>query len=302
MFPFRLRDLQGSQGAGDLVWVTGELPRGPGVAIVGTRRPTPEGERFAREIARDLAALGVVVFSGGALGIDTAAHVGALEGAGQTVVVAPSSFDRPYPPGNRALFERIVQSGGAFLTSYPPGTGARQHHFFHRNAQLAALALAVVVVETRYTGGARNALAAARKLGRPVLAVPGPPWVPEASGCILEIRMGAGIAESADDILEAIGLPRRAPRGTSPSTPGSAPPTSGSGVAWPGRPTRTSPVRVDPESERVLAVLRKGPAHPDALCAEAGLPAARLQGLLLTLTLEGALVSEPSGRVSLVKV
>ncbi|HEX7671172.1 MAG TPA: DNA-processing protein DprA, partial [Polyangiaceae bacterium] len=266
--------------------------------------PTVEGERFTRQLARELAEVGVAIFSGGARGIDTAAHLGALEGSGQTVVVAPSSFDCPFPPENHALFERVVHAGGAFITSYPPGTQARQHHFFHRNAQLAALALAVVVVETRFVGGARNALAAARKLGRPVLAVPGAPWVPEASGCILEIRNGARIVASADDVLEAIGLPRRKHRGASAalaplaaSSPGgSRPPASSGGLAA----GRSPPTPLDPERDRVLAALRKGPAHPDALCAETGLPAARLQALLLTLTLEGTLVSEPSGRVSLV--
>jgi DNA processing protein len=294
MFPVRLRDLHGlRQGAPDTVWVVGELPRGPGVAIVGTRHPTVDGERFARNLARELAEAGVAVFSGGALGIDTAAHEGALDGGGPTVVVAPSSFDCPYPPRNQALFERIVRAGGAFITAYPPRTKARQHHFFQRNAQLAALALGLVVVETRYEGGARNAAAAARRLGRPVLAVPGAPWVPEASGCILEIRNGARIAASVDDVLEALGLPKRSQVG-SPPTPAGHPPSP----LWPPSPARPSG---DPERDRVLARLRKGPAHPDALCTDAGLSAARLQALLLTLTLEGTLVSEPSGRVSLVR-
>jgi DNA processing protein len=284
-FPPRLRDLQTPP---DVVWAVGELPRGPAVAIVGTRYPTGEGRSFARALARDLAQAGVAVFSGGAIGIDTAAHEGALDGGGPTVVVAPSSFDCPYPDLNGELFERIVRAGGAFVTAYPPGTPARQHHFFQRNEQLAAFTSALVIVETRYVGGARNAAAAARRLGRPVLAVPGPPWVPEARGCILEIRRGARIAISAEDVLEALDLPRRRP-GRSPSPPAGHAPT------LPG-------LSGEADLDRLRAALEKGPAHPDALCRDTGLPASRLQALILTLTLEGTLVSEPSGRISLVKL
>jgi DNA processing protein len=283
-YPPRLRDLP---DASDTIWVTGELPRGPAAAIVGTRRPSEDGRQFARAIARELAEAGVAVFSGGALGIDTAAHEGALDGGGPTVVVAPSSFDCPYPPENQRLFERIVRAGGAFVTGYPPGTSARQHHFFPRNAQLAALTSVLVVVETRYIGGARNAAAAARKLGRPVLAVPGAPWVPQAAGCILEIRNGARIAASVDDVLAVLDHPKPRQGGSPPPSAGPPPSPSGSSAG--------------PDGDAVLAALRKGPAYPDALCAATGLRASQIQALLLTLTLEGTLVSEPSGRVSLVR-
>jgi len=174
-FPPRLGDLPEPPRR---LWIRGELPRGPAVAIVGTRHPTDEGRRFAEELARALASVGVAILSGGARGIDTAAHEGALAVGGTTVVISPSGFGAEYPKSNRPLFERVVEAGGAFLTSFPEGTLARPHRFFTRNAQLVALSDALVVVETRYQGGSRNAAAAARKLGRPVLVVPGAPWMP----------------------------------------------------------------------------------------------------------------------------
>ncbi len=271
-----------------MVYVVGELPRGPSVAIVGTRDPTPEAARFAESLARELGEEGVAIVSGGAKGIDTAAHRGALHAGSPTVVVAPSSFDRPFPEENAALFEEIVTRGGAFLTTYPEGTAAHYHRFFERNAVLAALAHALVIVETRFRGGARNAAKAARALGRPVLAVPGAPWNPRASGCLLELRSGARLVTSVDDVLIAAGLPRRRDRGSAMSRQGS--PCSPEVVG-------TAP---DPELRALRAALRSGPSTPDRLCLLTGLAAARVQALLLTLTLEKIVVSDPSGRVSLI--
>jgi len=281
-YPPRLRDLERPP---EVVHVTGELPRGHAAAIVGTREPTSEAEAFAYELARGLADRDVVVYSGGALGIDTAAHRGALASGGRTVVVAPSSFDCPFPEENGSLFEQIVEGGGAFLTTHPPGTPAARHHFFARNHVLAALVDVLVMVESRYRGGARNALKAARRLGRKVLVVPGSPWNPKASGCLLEIRNGAPLATSVDDVLIALGLPKRA-------------------GAAPVRPARRSVFLEgqDPDRFSVLAALENGSIDVDALCQATGLGAARVQAMLLTLTLEGIVVSGPSGRVSLVSV
>jgi DNA processing protein len=269
------------------VFVVGDLPRGPAVAIVGTRTPTQGGVRFARKLAHDLARAGIVVLSGGAEGIDTAAHQGALDGSGATVVVAPSSFDCPYPDTNEALFAEIVARGGAFLTEYEAGVTAQRHQFFARNSLLAALADALVVVETRFRGGARNAAKAARAIGRPVLAVPAAPWTPTGAGCILELKAGACIASSAHDVLAAMGLQSGATHPSAPSRPM-------------GRHARAALGRPDPERAAVVALLSVGPLWPDEICRGAGLPAHRLQALLLTLTLESVVVSEPSGRVSLV--
>jgi DNA processing protein len=226
--------------------------------------------------------------SGGADGIDTAAHRGALDaraGAG-TVVVAPSSFDQPYPAKNGPLFREIVERGGAHLATRGAGAPPQLHHFFERNAVLVALVDALVVVETRFRGGARNAAKAARRLQRPVLVVPGAPWVATAGGCILELKAGASVVSTAADVLRALGLPvgRHAAAGPDPAA-GSLPRGPGLGA--------------DPERAALLQVLENGPQYPDALCVQADLALPLVQALLLTLTLEGIVVSEPSGRVRL---
>jgi DNA processing protein len=301
-YPARLRDLPKPP---DVVFVAGELPHAPSVAIVGTRTPSDAAVVFARKLARDLAREGVAVISGGAKGIDTAAHQGALDADGATVVVGPSSFDRPYPDTNEALFAQIVGRGGAFLSEYDAGVTAQRHHFFARNSLLAAMADALVVVETRVRGGARNAAKAARELGRPVLAVPAAPWSPTGGGCILELKAGARVASSARDVLDAIAL---RPLGR-PETEDLDAGQTGTRVPAPRDPPRSRPVGrgvqvllelPDPERAAVVALLSVGPLWPDEICRNLSLPAHRLQALLLTLTLESVVVCEPSGRVSLV--
>ena len=151
--PGRLADLEKPP---ERLYLRGELPRGPTVAIVGTRHSTREYEGYARTLARDLAEAGIAVLSGGAKGIDTQAHWGALDAGGVTVVVAPAGFDRPFPAKNAELFRRVVDGGGAYLSLVDAGTPATSGIFFRRNECLVALAHVVVVVEARFRGGALN--------------------------------------------------------------------------------------------------------------------------------------------------
>lgn len=144
------------------------------------------------------------MLSGGAKGIDTAAHRGALGVAGKTVVVAPSSFDRPFPEENAELYDRVLASGGGYVTDCPPGTAATRAHFFPRNQYLVALCHAVVIVEAPVRSGARNAAKQARRLGRPLLVVPGSPWSPASRGCILELQRGARLVASAREVLRVL--------------------------------------------------------------------------------------------------
>lgn len=199
--PPRLRDLPEPP---EELYAVGHPPRGPCVAIVGTRAATRVGLAYARHLAGALAAEGVVIASGGALGVDTAAHRGALDVRGRTVVVAPSSPDRPYPAKNARLFRRIVECGGALLSAYEKDVPASPPLFFQRNAFLAALADVVVVIETRYRGGARNTCAHARSLGRPVFVVPPAPWNPAASGAFEELRLGARLLRGPRDVLDVL--------------------------------------------------------------------------------------------------
>ncbi len=199
--PGRLADLEAPP---DRLFLRGELPRGPAVAIVGTRHPTDAYARFAYELACDLAEAGVAVLSGGAKGIDTEAHRGALARGGVTVVVAPAGFNRPYPEKNAELFRQIVAEGGAYLSLPEPNCPASRGIFFARNGCLVALAHLVVVVESPIRSGARNAAAHARRLGRPLFVVPVPPWHGNGRGCLAELRLGAQVLISVKDLLRAL--------------------------------------------------------------------------------------------------
>jgi DNA processing protein len=290
------------------VFVAGELPRGLAVAIVGTRTASPEALEFARALAGDLVREGIAVLSGGAVGIDAAAHTGALDAGGATVVVVPSSLDKPYPSDNAALFARVVEHGGALLSAHEKDVTAARSLFFQRNALLAALSDALVVVETRYRGGARNAARAARRLGRPVLAVPAAPWTKTGGGCVLELKAGARIAASVADVLDVLGfMPRLSAVEPELTSPGERRPVPARRPVQPelplgpltGAPGQRAG-KLDGDGNALVELLRVGPLWLDEICVGLGLPTPRVQELVLTLTLENVVVSEPSGRVALV--
>ena len=190
--------------APSVLHVRGELPRGPAVAIVGTRHPTRKALRHARRLARALARRGVAIVSGGARGIDAAAHAGALDVGGITVVVSPSGLDRPYPVQHRRLYDAVVAGGGAVASSFDDDAPARPGSFFERNGVLVALAHAVVVVQAPLQSGARNAAKLARSLGRPLFVVPSAPWVAEGLGCVLELQLGAIALHQPEEVLQRL--------------------------------------------------------------------------------------------------
>ncbi len=180
-------------------------PPGPRIAIVGSRRPSPYGEAVAERLAADLAAAGAVVVSGLALGIDAAAHEGALNGAGCTLAVLGTGVDVIYPRANARLAERILESGGALVSRFPDGTPPRRPHFPLRNGVIAALSDVVVVVEAAQSSGALITAEAALALGKDVMAVPGSVFSPLSVGCHQLLRDGAGLAQNARDVLAAAG-------------------------------------------------------------------------------------------------
>jgi DNA processing protein len=194
-------------------------PEGPRAAIVGSRRPSPYGEAVAEQLAADLAAAGVIVVSGLALGIDAAAHRGALNGGGTTIAVMGTGVDLVYPAAHAALAEQIVAGGGALVSQFPDGTLPRRHNFPARNLTMAALSDVVVVVEAAEGSGALITATAALELGKDVMAVPGSVFSPLSVGTHGLIRDGAGLVQNARDVLAAldVGLevlddPLRAPR------------------------------------------------------------------------------------------
>jgi len=175
------------------------------VAIVGSRRPSPYGEAVAEQLGADLAKAGVVVISGLALGIDAAAHRGALVGGGVTIAVMGTGVDVVYPAGHSSLAEEIIAAGGALVSQFPDGTTPRRHNFPARNWTMAALSDLVVVVEAAEGSGALITAEAALHLHKEVLAVPGSVFSPLSVGTHGLIRDGAGLVQNARDVLAALG-------------------------------------------------------------------------------------------------
>ena len=180
-------------------------PEGPRAAIVGSRRPSPYGEAVAEQLAADLARAGVVVISGLALGIDAAAHRGALLGGGFTVAVMGTGVDVVYPAAHSRLADDILAAGGALVSQFPYGTTPRRHNFPARNWTMAALSDVVVVVEAAAGSGALITADAALDLHKEVMAVPGSVFSPLSVGTHGLIRDGAGLAQNARDVLAALG-------------------------------------------------------------------------------------------------
>jgi DNA processing protein len=187
--------------------VAGGLPRLLGllareaVAIVGARRGSEYGVGMARALGRGLAASGVLVVSGMALGIDSAAHAGALEVEGPTVAVLPGSAARAYPAAKRALYRRIV-IGGAAVSELGPGTSVRRWMFLARNRIIAALSAMTVVIEAGERSGSLVTARLAGELGRPVGAVPGRVTTPQAAGPNGLLATGAAVVRDAQDVLD----------------------------------------------------------------------------------------------------
>jgi DNA processing protein len=235
------------------LYIRGSLhgPHDPAVAIVGARHASENGLSLSRAIARDLAFAGVTVVSGLALGIDGAAHRGALDAGGRTVAVLAGGVDRPSPPSHERLAQAIAESG-ALVSEFPTGTDPRPLHFPRRNRILASLASVLLVVEGRGRSGARSTVDHALSLGRNVAAVPRDPV---HEGAILPNGMlltGAAVVTSANDILPLLGIPFRVP--ARPEEPEA--------------PARTdSPGGTD---EDLLQVLRQGSRPLDAIarCAQ----------------------------------
>lgn len=185
------------------LFVRGTLPphEMPTVAIVGTRKATHEGRETARAFARELASQGIVIVSGLALGIDGAAHEGALDTRGKTVAVLGCSVDTIYPPSHKSLGQRI-EASGAILSEYAPGTPGYPNQFLARNRLISGLADAVVIIEAPIASGALATARHAANQGREVFVMPGPATHPHYAGSHMLIREGARLIRNAKDLLE----------------------------------------------------------------------------------------------------
>lgn len=188
------------------LYVKGDLPEsGKKISVVGTRRATPQAKDLTKNISKELAELGIAVVSGLAMGIDTAAHEGALLGGGKTIAVLANSLDQVYPRQNANLAERILTQGGALISEYPFGSEAFKHRFLERNRIVAGLSAGTVVIEAPLDSGSLVTANLALEANREVFVVPGPATHPNYAGSHKLIRSGARLAVSAREVLEDLG-------------------------------------------------------------------------------------------------
>ncbi len=264
-----------------------DLPRA-GITVVGSRASSPYGERVAAEIALGVADAGFAVVSGGAFGIDTAAHRAAVTCGGRSAAVLACGVDRAYPAANAPLLHRIA-AGGAVITEYPPGTTPARHRFLVRNRLLAALGGVTVVVEASRRSGALSTAAAAAHLGRIVMAVPGPVTSAMSVGCHLLLRdRFAMLAASAQDVITAARPVEPGLFPTSSTGPAGTHGTHGTlDTADPADDVRRTD-GLDPTALRVHGALpTRGTATVSQLSTSSGVPAAQVIAALPLLELGG---------------
>lgn len=249
------------------------------VAVVGTRRASAYGLTHTREIAAELAQTGVCVVSGLALGIDAAAHTGALDGGGRTVAVLGSALDKPYPQENDPLMRRILESGGSVVSEYAPGTPPSRYSFLQRNRIIAGMCLGTLVTEGPRRSGALNTATRTLENGREVFALPGNVDSPGAQLPNMLISEGARLVTGAADILSALVIePKDAPKAAQAAV---AP------MEAPAEKKPHIPGGLDETQRAICAALLAGEADFDALCAAGGMESDELGALLIEMEMDG---------------
>ncbi|MBE0621333.1 MAG: DNA-protecting protein DprA [Burkholderiales bacterium] len=252
-----------------LLYVRGrrELLALTGLAVVGSRNATPQGVSNAEQFARAFSFAGLTIVSGLALGIDAAAHRGGLDGVGSTIAVLGTGADILYPQRNRALGERIAHEG-LIVSEFALGTPPHGSNFPRRNRVISGLARGCLVVEAALASGSLITARLAAEQGRDVFAIPGSIHSPHSKGCHALIKQGAKLVESAQDLLQELGVA------------GLAAPTAAAAPAAAG----------------LLAQLGYDPCDIDTLCARSGLTADVVSAMLLQLELDGKVASLPGGQ------
>jgi DNA processing protein len=271
LFPAALRSIPDPPAvlyvAGDPVRLTRSC-----IAVVGARRCSRAGASHARQFASELAAAGCTVVSGLALGIDAAAHAGALP-HGRTIAVLGSGLLALYPAAHRRLAEEIVAAGGALVSEYAPRQSARPYQFPERNRLISGLAHGVLVVEAGERSGSLITARLALEQGREVMAVPGPIASPASRGCHRLLREGAALVESSGDILQALGWE------TPPPKPGADLPP------------------LDPALRELLEQIGSELTTLDQLVLWSGCGVATLSHALIELELAGFVEQVPGGYI-----
>jgi DNA processing protein len=273
-YPKRLRDIYDPPA---LLYLRGELRNEDelSIAIVGSRKTSPYGRWITEKIGQDLARHGVTVVSGMARGIDSVAHLGALQGRGRTIAVLGSGIDVIYPSENRNLFYQIIDQG-AVLSEFPMGSPPEGGHFPKRNRIISGLSMGVVIVQASSESGSLITAGYALEQGREVFAVPGNVGAEGSRGTNRLIKEGAKLVESSEDILEEI-LPQwRREEGAAQKA--------------------GAPVLDLTEEEKILyQLLGETPLHIDAIIRESQLDPGRVSSFLLNLELKG-LISQWPGK------
>jgi len=249
----------------------------PQLAIVGSRNPSPVGIRNAREFAACLAGAGLTITSGLALGIDGAAHRGALQ-RGRTLAVTGTGLDRVYPARHKALAYEIVEQG-ALVSEFPPGVQAKPENFPRRNRIISGLSVGTLVVEATPRSGSLITARLALEQGREVFAIPGSIHNPQARGCHRLIRQGAKLVESAQDIMEELGA------------------LFGSLISHQSSPQPSAPGagKLDAEYRQLLDSMGYDPVSVDELIERTGLTPESVSSMLLLLELDGHVSSAAGG-------
>jgi DNA processing protein len=250
----------------------------PQLAIVGSRNPSPVGAETSYAFARSLSACGLTITSGLALGVDAAAHRGALDGNGATIAVTGTGLDRVYPAQHRKL-AHAISARGALVSEFPPGTAPKPDHFPRRNRIISGLSLGTLVTEAALRSGSLITAQQALEQGREVFAIPGSIHNPLARGCHSLLRNGAKLVEEICDIIDELGqfqpaVSTRAPnqRSISPAIPG-----------------------LDQQQQMVVNNLGFEPTSMDTLIERTGFSADNLATSLLSLELAGLVSAVPGG-------
>ena len=257
--------LKGIKNAPEVIYYRGEMKSDENCfAVVGTRRFSPYGKQVALEMAGDLAEAGLIIVSGLAPGIDTFAHTAAVERRKRTIAVLGTGVDEKsiYPQSNLKLAQKILETGGALISEYPPDQRGTQFTFPQRNRIISGLSLGILVVEAKERSGALITAEWAKKQGRKIFAIPGPIHSLNSRGCHYLIKQGAKLVERANDILKELNLPYS---------------TSGVGYLTGGTP----------EENLILEVLKEGPLYIDKIIEKTKLSAQKVASNLAILEIKG---------------
>jgi len=252
----------------------------PLLAMVGSRNPSAAGERTATDFARHLSAAGLVISSGMALGIDAACHRGALDADAPTVAVMGTGLDRVYPARHRDLARKIAEQG-ALVSEFPVGTAPRAENFPRRNRIISGLSLGTLVVEAAIRSGSLITARYAGDQGREVFAIPGSIHNPLARGCHHLIRQGAKLVETAQDVMDELGMLAKS--------------CYPSGQATVDSEMAGDPLKLDQEYQQLIDFIGFDNTSIDQLVCSSGLTPAEVSSMLLQLEMSGYIASSHGG-------